>query len=281
MVGMRRSKQAFEQDAKAAVRKPRGRRDIIADGAAEIAALKQKLSESERVPRPARPQAAALVEELVKAVAGESGGQVRMHPETLRQILSLVIPTYDYGAEAISVVEKAGDFRSARALHIGQRGIITLLRDELTKLGISKGACDQVEVTLLSYGILTYNHGSNFPLDDPPSQPADTSQPGMRDDFNTALKQRKAEAVAPLAAALAVARYEVLARDVDLLNPRLAEDERLRRAERLLRAYTRLRKTNPEYRDTGEQLRAARRMHMADFRRRKRATSHAPEAAYR
>ena len=32
------------------------------------------------------------------------------------------------------------------------------------------------------------------------------------------------------------------ARDSDLLNPELAEDERLRRAERLLRAYNRLRR---------------------------------------
>ena len=69
--------------------------------------------------------------------------------------------------------------------------------------------------------------------DDSPSSEAAVTPPlRMRDDLN--LKKAKAEALAPLAAALAVARYEVLARHVDLLNPQLAEDERLRRAEHLL-----------------------------------------------
>jgi len=113
----------------------------------------------------------------------------------------------------------------------------------------------------------------------PSSSPADTRQEGMRGDLNLAVKQAKAEALAPMAAAVAVARYEVLARHVDLLNPRLAEDERLRRAERLLKAYNRVRKASPDFRDTGEELRAARRIRMADFRERKRAKLQAPEAA--
>jgi tetratricopeptide (TPR) repeat protein len=101
----------------------------------------------------------------------------------------------------------------------------------------------------------------------------------MGDDLNIQVKQAQAEALAPMAAALALARYEVLARHVDLLNPRLTEDERLRRAERLVKAYERARKANPDFRDTGEELRAARRIRMADFRQRKRAKLHAHEAA--
>lgn len=104
--------------------------------------------------------------------------------------------------------------------------------------------------------------------DDPPSD-ADTSRRRMRDDLNIAVKQAKASNTLELTKALAVARYEVLARHVDLLNPRLAEGERLRRAERLVTAYKRLRKLKPDFRDTGEQLRAARRIRMADYRERK------------
>jgi hypothetical protein len=78
----------------------------------------------------------------------------------------------------------------------------------------------------------------------------------MRDDFN---------------AELAVSRYELLARRVDLLNPGLAEAEKVTRADRLARAYERLRKLKPDFEDRGEQLRAARRIRMADYRRRKRA----------
>lgn len=90
---------------------------------------------------------------------------------------------------------------------------------------------------------------------EPPSSPADdTSQQGMADDFNTEL---------------AVSRYELLARRVDLLNPELSEAVKETRANRLARAYTRLRKLKPDFEDKGEQMQAANRIRMAAFRRRK------------
>jgi hypothetical protein len=97
----------------------------------------------------------------------------------------------------------------------------------------------------------------------------------MRDDLHQAVKKARAEAVERVKPDLATVRlsaaYEVLARQSDLTNPTLAESERLRRAENLLSTYDRLRRRNPEFHDTGEQLRAARRIQKAAYRERQRA----------
>jgi hypothetical protein len=81
---------------------------------------------------------------------------------------------------------------------------------------------------------------------------------------------RPDEAKADLARARLLAAYEVLTRDSDLSNPALAEDERLRRAENLLSTYRRLRRRDPDFHDSGDQLRAARRIQKAAYRQRHR-----------
>jgi hypothetical protein len=95
----------------------------------------------------------------------------------------------------------------------------------------------------------------------PPSSPADTSAEGMRDDFNTQVKQAKAETLArvkPRPSTHQLATYRALVRNVDLLNPELPEDERKRRAKRLVQAYERLRARRPTFHDhNNKQLLAA------------------------
>jgi uncharacterized protein YjbI with pentapeptide repeats len=76
------------------------------------------------------------------------------------------------------------------------------------------------------------------------------------------------------------AAYEVLVRDSDLTNPALVEDERLRRATRLLKTYNRLRKHDPDFHDSNDQLRAARRIERAHSRQNKKAKLQASEAAH-
>src|SRR5271167_3292673 len=109
-------------------------------------------------------------------------------------------------------------------------------------------------------------------FENPPSRPVDASQDRMRDELNQALGSTRAD----LAAARLSATYEVLTRHSDLANPELAEDERLRRAENLLSTYGRLRKVKADFRDTGDELRAARRIQKAAYRERQRAKREAP-----
>jgi hypothetical protein len=94
----------------------------------------------------------------------------------------------------------------------------------------------------------------------PPSQPAETSQPGMRDDLHISLL-----------AARRLAAYEVLVRESNLTNPELAQGERVRRAGHLLLTYDRLREVRPDFKDTNDQLTAARRIQKAAYRERQRA----------
>lgn len=89
----------------------------------------------------------------------------------------------------------------------------------------------------------------------------------MRDDLTEALVKAKALS----AASRLSAAYEALVRHSDLSNPALAEDERLRRANRLLKTYERLRKFSPDFRDSSDELRAARRIQKAAYRKRQRA----------
>jgi hypothetical protein len=96
----------------------------------------------------------------------------------------------------------------------------------------------------------------------PPSETADTPpQLRMREDFNTAVKQARAQVfrrdASELRLAAASAAYKAMLKNVDLLNARLPESERLTRARRLVRAYERLRKRNPAFEDHSKQLLAA------------------------
>jgi tetratricopeptide (TPR) repeat protein len=91
----------------------------------------------------------------------------------------------------------------------------------------------------------------------PPSQADDTSQLEMGgDDFNIQVKQAKAEVLArakprpkPRSSTLQLATYRALAQNVDLLNPKLPEAERLQRARRLVHAYERVRERRPKFHD--------------------------------
>jgi tetratricopeptide (TPR) repeat protein len=99
----------------------------------------------------------------------------------------------------------------------------------------------------------------------PPSEADDTSELRMEDDLNTAVKHARenvnaelAKVKAGLAKARLLATYEVLVRKSDLNNSAMPERERLRRAERLLTTYKRLRKIKPDFHDDSDQLKAAR-----------------------
>lgn len=72
------------------------------------------------------------------------------------------------------------------------------------------------------------------------------------------------------------AGYEALLRQSDLSNPLLSDSERLRRAARLLKAYERLRKVDPDFRDNGEELRSARRIQKSAHRERQKAEHNGP-----
>jgi hypothetical protein len=116
--------------------------------------------------------------------------------------------------------------------------------------------------------------------DAPPSGTAEPSAaPGMRDDFDTEVKKAKAENLArakprskPRSSMHQLANYRALVQNVDLLNPKLAPDERRRRANRLLTAYDRLREVRPRFRDRNAQLTEARRIKKAAHRERRRAS---------
>lgn len=84
---------------------------------------------------------------------------------------------------------------------------------------------------------------------------------------------------ADLTTARIMAAYEILVRESDLMNPVLSEAERLRRAGNLISTYNRLRKHDPEFHDNNDQLRAARRIRMARFRRSKKARLEAGQTA--
>jgi hypothetical protein len=118
------------------------------------------------------------------------------------------------------------------------------------------------------------NNDLGYTGDAPPSEAAVTPPLRMGDDLHQAVKKARAEAVERAKPDLATVRlsaaYEVLARQSDLTNPALSEDERLRRAGHLLTTYDRLRRRNPEFRDNSAQLRAARRIQKAAYRQRQR-----------
>src|SRR5271165_3903437 len=84
----------------------------------------------------------------------------------------------------------------------------------------------------------------------PPPRPDDASQDRMREDFEIAAKEAKAERTA----AGRLANYQFLARTVDLENPTLALDEQRRRANRLLTAYGRAQEVNRGFTDSNIQL---------------------------
>jgi tetratricopeptide (TPR) repeat protein len=88
-----------------------------------------------------------------------------------------------------------------------------------------------------------------------------TRQRMTGDDLNAAVKKTKAETLSrgkpPSSAVRQLANYKALIQHVDLLNAELAEDERLRRARRLIRAYERVRERKPKFQDRNKQLLAA------------------------
>jgi hypothetical protein len=66
------------------------------------------------------------------------------------------------------------------------------------------------------------------------------------------------------------ATYEVLLRESDLTNPKLSNEERLRRAEHLLVTYKRLRRLVPKFHDKSGELQAARSLtNSKNYQRRK------------
>jgi Tfp pilus assembly protein PilF len=67
----------------------------------------------------------------------------------------------------------------------------------------------------------------------------------------------RGEAKTELTAARLKATYEILVRESDLANPKLSDEERMSRAIHLRKTYYRLRKLDPSFKDTDEQLRLA------------------------
>jgi hypothetical protein len=80
-----------------------------------------------------------------------------------------------------------------------------------------------------------------------------------------------AQAKSVLAEARLLSAYELLKKTSDLNNVMLDESERLTRAENLLSTYGRLTILKRGFRDTHEQLTAARRIQKAAYRKRRRA----------
>jgi hypothetical protein len=93
---------------------------------------------------------------------------------------------------------------------------------------------------------------------DPPSEAAEPPPLRMRDDLNTAVKNARRQVFRRARPAALAAAFKAMVKNVDLLNPDLPADERLRRSRRLVRTYERVRKRNPKFHDDSPELRAAR-----------------------
>jgi hypothetical protein len=145
---------------------------------------------------------------------------------------------------------------------------------------------DDVFIIFENINRLGLNVEIGYTVQSPPSSPADTPKERMRDDLNTAVKKAKAENLAqvklrprPRSSRHQLANYRALVQHVDLLNPELSEDERRRRANRLLTAYDRLRDVRPNFRDSNAQLTEARRIKKAAHRERQKAKARGGPAA--
>jgi tetratricopeptide (TPR) repeat protein len=177
-------------------------------------------------------------------------------------------------AEAGRFEEATADYQAATALgYDGYDGRATTLRGLI--LLCSTGRADEAipvwqEVAAkddLARGLLetvTQPLGENkepgYTRDTRPFGFADTSQKRMGDDLNIKVKKAKAENLARAKSRPSthqLATYRALVRNVDLLNPKLPESERLTRARRLVRAYHRVRECRPKFHDRNEQLQAA------------------------
>jgi hypothetical protein len=119
------------------------------------------------------------------------------------------------------------------------------VRDTLTRLGLPADAeLEAILERVKARGGVAPEHGG-----------------GVGDDLNTAVKKARAKVFRRDASkqrlAAAAAAYKAMLKNIDLLNPRLSESERLTRARRLVRAYERLRKRKPAFEDHSKQLLAA------------------------
>ncbi|MGH7065756.1 MAG: hypothetical protein ACREET_16910 [Stellaceae bacterium] len=224
---------------------------------------------------------------LIKRIEAHGGGR---YPHVKRDLRLATVAFYakrgkvvdlDIGPDGVTLTARGGDADIAE-VEI-EFAILNRLYLLVSRVAYPKGHAVYRQV---DESIEPEHTTKGYTAHLPSSEADDTSRLRMRDDLNIAVKKTKAETLARpksrltrakvrLAEARALATYKALVRHVDLLNPELPEAEKVTRAERLVKAYERLHKANPDFRDTGEQLRAARRIRMADYRRRKSA----PQAA--
>jgi tetratricopeptide (TPR) repeat protein len=164
------------------------------------------------------------------------------------------------------VLAKAGQFSEAVVILRKARKIETSINNAT---GISKRKEINSlikEYTAKQFGVKT----QGYTVVSPSSEAAAIEpQPPMGEKDN--LTEALARAKAVSAAERLLATYEVLVRHSDLMNPALTEEDRLRRAEYLLKTYKRLRKAKPDFHDSNDQLRVARQVTQSAYRERKRA----------
>jgi hypothetical protein len=137
---------------------------------------------------------------------------------------------------------------------------------------VSEETYKRIESVIRQY-IVTEAKKLGLNVDDPPVVAVDASASRqMGYDLNTAVKKAKAENLArvkPRPSAHQLATYKALVKNVDLLNPELSEAERLRRANRLVRAYQRVHKRKPNFPASPEVLTAFSIVNKDNYQRRK------------
>jgi tetratricopeptide (TPR) repeat protein len=154
---------------------------------------------------------------------------------------------------ALRLYQKAGNV-------LGEANCKNILKEEGKYGDVSTAAC----AVIIPFPI--HSTRSNIGTL-PTSRPADTSRRArMRDTFNIAVKE---------------ARAEILARMVDLGNPAVAPDERLRRARRLVGNYRLRRAENPDFPVSPEVRAAFSIVNKENYQRRKARAESAQRAEER
>jgi len=142
--------------------------------------------------------------------------------------------------------------------HLNEKITTEQFLNTLAETGESKAVTDKILWSLAKW----LEGAANLNLKHRPSEADDTSRLRMRDDFNIAAREAKAERTA----AGRLANYEFLAGTVDLENPALAVAEQRRRANGLLTAYRRVQEVRRDFTDSNIQLTAARRIQKGAYR---------------